>query len=175
MVPNVICTCTLRCDRLFLSADCFEVKPVRSIQSDTIFWWVSKLKLKPSSHLHNILPPKNAQTVNMRRKWWGRGIEGKALLKKKKRVLLHWLNRSLAFYSTGSICLTHHAFTFSLHLTQRQTLQFHSFSFIFLPHILTQMETDAENSKTQHLLIFLLSHADLTTCSHTEREGKGGV
>lgn len=56
MAPNVICTCTLRCDRLFLSADCFEVNPVRSIQNDTIFWWVPKLKLKPSSHLHNILP-----------------------------------------------------------------------------------------------------------------------
>lgn len=56
MAPNVICACTLRCDRLFLSADRFEVKPVRSIQNDTIFWWVLKLKLKPSSHFHNILP-----------------------------------------------------------------------------------------------------------------------
>lgn len=56
MAPNVICACTLRCDRLFLSADCFEVSPVRRIQNDTIFWWVPKLKLKPSSHLHNIPP-----------------------------------------------------------------------------------------------------------------------
>lgn len=130
MATNVICTCTLRCDRLFLSADYFEVNPVRSIQRDTLFWWVSKLKLKPSSHLHNILHPKTHLVCEHEQKAMGqRDRREKLCWKKKVFFSTDSIDHSLFIPQGPYVWLIMHAHSHCI----KQTLQFHPFTFLFSP------------------------------------------
>ena len=130
VAPNVICARTLRCARLFLSADGSEVNLVRSIQNNTVFWWVPKLKLKPSSYLHNTLPliiqPDCEHEQNVMRVEGGGGFGDN-----KPGGCVRPMSPSITRFSPHRVrCPTHRACISSPCWTQRQTHSISLFSCI---------------------------------------------
>lgn len=83
----------------------------------------------------------------------------------KDRFSLLWLDRSLGFYSAGSVYLTPHAHIFSLDYTKANPTVFP----IFFPLCSSYINS---HDDMQHLVLFLpfQSNTDLTTCSHKDRE-----
>lgn len=145
MALNAICASTLRCDRLFFSADRFEVNPVRRIQEDTVFWWVPKLKLKSSSHLHNIPPhitypdyPDILSTAD-----WKRKESSFQLIVIK--TFPFWLHQSC--YTSMVVCLIQRTYShYIIHKAKPYSVT--SFLPPFHPHVLKPNEDTEQSKKT---------------------------